>query len=172
MLILDETTAQAPPEICFRIAADVESWPSILPHYRWVQFQRKEGFAQGRVEMAAWRDFLGPLKYPTWWLSEMRHDREKGHVYCQHVKGVTRGMEVRWEVVGLPDGTSHIRLFHEWDGPAWPAIGGLAAKLVILPHFVSFIAQRTLAGVARAAEARAAGPRSAEAGDAGTGPGR
>lgn len=154
MLILDETIAQAPPEICFEVAADVENWPSILPHYRWVRFRDKEGFAQGKVEMSAWRDFLGPLKYPTWWLSEMHHDREKGHVYYTHVEGVTRGMDVRWEVVGLEDGTSHIRIFHEWEGPEWPAIGGLSAKLVIMPHFVSFIAQRTLAGVARAAEAR------------------
>ena len=161
MLILDETIAQAPAEICFEVAADVENWPSILPHYRWVRFQEKEGFAEGIVEMAAWRDFLGPLKYPTWWLSEMHHDREKGHVYYKHVRGVTKGMDVRWEVMGLEDGSSHVRIFHEWDGPEWPAIGGLAAQLVILPHFVSFIAQRTLTGVARAAEARADGARGA-----------
>ena len=170
MLTLDEIIAQAPPELCFEVAADVEKWPRILPHYRWVRFQKKEGFAKGLVEMAAWRDFLGPLKYPTWWLSEMHHDREKGHVYYKHVGGLTRGMDVRWEVMGSEDGTSHIRIFHEWDGPPWPGIGGLAANLIIGPYFVSFIAQRTLAGVARAAEAlaveaRAAEIRAAEAGE-------
>ena len=154
MYLLDEQAVHAPPDICFEVAADIERWPEILPHYRWVKFREKAGFAQGTVEMAAWRDFVGPVRYPTWWLSEMAHDPEKRHVYYQHVGGITRGMDVRWEVLGTGSDTSHINLIHEWEGPAWPAVGRLAANLVIGPHFVSFIAQRTLAGVAREAEAR------------------
>jgi hypothetical protein len=49
---------------------------------------------------------------------------------------------------------THVRITHAWDGPRWPLIGGLAWQLVIGPHFVSFIAGRTLAGVAREAERR------------------
>jgi hypothetical protein len=36
MTIYDEAFVQATPDACFRVAADVERWPDILPHYRWV----------------------------------------------------------------------------------------------------------------------------------------
>lgn len=157
MRTVDERIAAAPAELCFEVAADVERWPEILPHYRWVRFLRREGFAEGRVEMAAWRLF-GPVGWPTWWMSEMTHDRAARTVHYTHVKGITRGMDVVWEVVALPGDRAHLRIVHEWGGPAWPLIGGFAARAVIGPHFVSAIAQRTLAGIAREAEARASAP--------------
>lgn len=160
MLTVDEIHASAPPDLCFRVAADVERWPEILPHYRWVRFHRKDAFGRGRVEMAAWRPF-GPLRYPTWWVSEMEADSGAGVVLYHHVDGITRGMDVRWEVRGRePEGTL-LRIVHEWEGPPWPLVGRFAADVVIGPHFVSHIAGRTLSGIAATAEA------GAEAGDEG-----
>lgn len=155
MITIDEHTTAAPPDICFQVAADVERWPDILPHYRWVTFQRKDGFAEGMVEMAAFRPF-GPVGYPTWWLSEMTHRPEERRVLYRHVGGITKGMDVIWEVTALEDGGSHLRIVHEWTGPRWPLIGGFAANHVIGPHFISAIAGRTLAGVVRESERRAA----------------
>ena len=152
MRTVDETLCPAPLDVCFETAADVERWPEILPHYRWVRFRERRGFASGVVEMAAWRPF-GPLKYPTWWLSEMEHDREKGLVIYRHIGGITKGMDVEWSVSQESGGT-RLRIVHEWDGPAWPLIGGFAANAVIGPHFISHIAGRTLAGVSRAAQSR------------------
>ena len=156
MTIVDEQLVRAPADVCFAVAADVERWPDILPHYRWVRFRDKRGFGTGLVEMAAWRPFAGGIRYPTWWVSEMRSAADEPAVYYKHVDGVTRGMDVKWEL-GRQGTSTFIRLFHTWHGPAWPVIGGVAAEWVILPHFVSAIAQRTLAGVARAAERRAQG---------------
>ena len=153
MITIDERLVRAPAEVCFSVAADVERWPSILPHYRWVRFREKRGFGTGVVEMAAWRQFPGGLKYPTWWVSEMSVKPEEPAVYYKHIDGITRGMDVKWELQRRGD-TTFIRLFHSWNGPEWPVIGSVAASLVIGPHFVSAIAQRTLAGVAREAEAR------------------
>jgi hypothetical protein len=150
MRTIDEATTSADLDTAFRTAADVERWPEILPHYRWVRFQRKDGFASGIVEMAAWRHF-GPAPYPTWWVSEMEHDSEARTVTYRHVDGITRGMDVVWEVLPAEDGRTLLRIVHEWDGPRWPLIGGLAANVVIGPHFVSHIAGKTLAGVAAAA---------------------
>jgi ribosome-associated toxin RatA of RatAB toxin-antitoxin module len=154
MVIRDEHFVPAPPELCFRVAADVERWPDILPHYRWVRFQRKDGFGTGKVEMAAWRDFAGPLRYPTWWVSEMHVDTAEPAIYFTHVDGITKRMDVKWAFEERPGGT-HVCITHAWDGPRWPLIGGLAWRLVIAPWFVSAIAQRTLAGVAHEAERRA-----------------
>jgi len=152
MITVDEATTPAPPDIAFRVALDVENWPTILPHYRWVRFQEKDGFAEGVVEMSAYRHF-GPLGWPTWWVSEMEHDADARRVYYRHIDGITKGMDVVWEVDPLPEGGSFLRIVHEWDGPSWPLISSLAADLVIGPHFISHIAGRTLAGVCRAAEA-------------------
>src|SRR3989475_6269563 len=67
MRTVDQTTIRAPVERAFEAASQVERWPEMLPHYRWVRFlQRRAG--GGTVEMAAWRPF-GPLRYPTWWVS-------------------------------------------------------------------------------------------------------
>ena len=153
MITIDEQVVGAPADVCFKVGADVERWPSILPHYRWVRFRDKQNFAQGIVEMAAWRPFPLGIKYPTWWVSQMRSDSSEPAVYYKHIDGITRGMDVKWEFHARGDHTL-IRLVHTWDGPAWPLIRGIAADWVIGPHFVSAIAQRTLAGVARAAEQR------------------
>lgn len=153
MLTIDETVCAADPDVCFQVAADVEGWPDILPHYRWVRFHRKDGFADGVVEMAAWRHF-GPLGYPTWWVSEMEHDAAARVVRYRHIDGITSGMDVVWEVKPVDEGRCHLRIVHEWTGPRWPLIGGLAANLVIGPQFISHIAGRTLAGVAAEAERR------------------
>ena len=160
MITIDEHTAAAPPDVCFEVGADVENWPNILPHYRYVRFDRKDGFATGRVEMSAYRDFGGPLRWPTWWVSEMNCDPAQPVVRYRHVGGITTRMDVAWEFHEHPHGT-HIRLVHEWDGPAWPLIGRFAANHVIGPHFVSAIARRTLAGVAAEAERRMAARASA-----------
>lgn len=153
MTILDEQIVDAPRDVCFRIAADVERWPDILPHYRWVRFHGPHSFGQGRVEMAAWRDFAGRIRYPTWWVSEMSIDTEQPAVHYRHVEGVTRGMIVKWGFEVLTPTRTRIFITHSWAGPRWPLIGRTAWHAVIAPHFVSAIAQRTLAGVARAAHA-------------------
>jgi ribosome-associated toxin RatA of RatAB toxin-antitoxin module len=149
---VDQHVVHAPPAVCFRVAADVERWPSILPHYRWVRFLRQDDFGRGLVEMAAWRRFPGGLKYPTWWMSEMRVDPAEPAVYYQHVRGITRGMAVKWSFRPRSANLTDVNIVHEWSGPSWPLIRHIAASWVIGPHFISAIAQRTLAGVAREAE--------------------
>ncbi|MET0397884.1 MAG: SRPBCC family protein [Longimicrobiaceae bacterium] len=155
MYTVDEITMRAPVAACFRAGADVERWPEWLPHYRWVRFQRRDGFGTGRVEMAARRDF-GPLPYPVWWVSEMHLDEARPAVIYRHVDGVTTGMDVEWTFEDRADGTTLVRIVHAWDtGPRWPlpaparrAIG----SAVIGPVFIHHVASRTLAGIRRAAE--------------------
>ncbi len=135
----------APLERAYAAASEVERWPAILPHYRWVR--RLDG---GLVEMAAWRPF-GPVRYPAWWVSEMTLDRAAGEIRYRHVRGITRGMSVVWRMVEARGGVE-VEIVHTWDGPRWPLIGSLAADLVIGPVFIHGIASRTLAGIKRAVE--------------------
>ncbi len=155
MLTIDRTTIRAPLERVFRLARDVERWPEILPHYRWVRMleRRADG---GRVEMAAWRPFgPAPLRYPTWWVSEMWIEPDGGQpvIRYRHIDGITTGMDVRWQLTTTAGGDVAVEIAHHWSGPAWPLVGGLVANLVIGPVFVHGIASRTLAGIRARAEA-------------------
>ena len=152
MRTVDAVTVRADLARVFALAADVERWPTFLPHYRWVRVLER-GAATRTVEMAAWRPF-GPLRYPTWWVSEMEHDAGARVVRYRHVDGITRGMDVLWEVSEVDGPGSHLRIVHEWDGPSWPLVGTFAADHVIGPGFISHIAGRTLSGVAAEAERR------------------
>ena len=151
MHTIDRITIRAPLERVFGFARDVERWPEILPHYRWVRMleRRADG---GRVEMAAWRPFGPlPLRYPAWWVSEMRIEPGARIIRYRHVRGITTGMDVRWSLTENGGGVD-VEIAHDWAGPSWPLIGRLVADLVIGPVFVHGIASRTLAGIRRRAE--------------------
>jgi ribosome-associated toxin RatA of RatAB toxin-antitoxin module len=140
---------RAPLARVFQAAAEVERWPELLPHYRWVRMLER-GAEGGVVEMAAWRPF-GPVGYPTWWVSEMEIDTGTPAVRYRHVRGITTGMDVEWQLV--PRGnTTEVTVVHTWEGPRWPLIRRPAAEWVIGPVFVHGIASRTLAGIGRAVE--------------------
>lgn len=155
MLTIDERVVHAPVDICFQAAADVEGWPEVLPHYRWVRFQRRDAFGTGRVEMAARRAF-GPLPYPVWWVSDMWLDEVAPAVHYSHVDGITTGMEVIWSFHPVADDSTRIRIVHDWKtGPAWPLppfARRLIADAIIGPVFIHHVASRTLAGIGSKAE--------------------
>lgn len=155
MHTVDRIEARASVADCFRAGADVERWPDILPHYRWVRFRRKDGFGSGLVEMAARREF-GPLPYPVWWVSEMTIDERRPAVLYRHVDGITTGMDVEWTFEPAGDGRTLIRIVHDWPpGPAWPlprAARRLIGDRVIGPVFINNVAGRTLAGIKRHVE--------------------
>lgn len=149
MRTVDRLRMRAPIQRVFQVAKDVEQWPALLSHYRWVRIleSRAEG---GLVEMAAWRPF-GRFYYPTWWVSEMRIDRGANAVHYKHVRGITTGMDVLWQLHPTEEDTE-VTIVHDWAGPRWPLVGPVAASWVIGPVFIHGIASRTLAGIARYVE--------------------
>ena len=156
MRTVDRRLVRAPVARVFAAAADVERWPALLAHYRWVRMLERHGDA-GVVEMAAWRPF-GPLRYPTWWVSEMAIDRAAPAVRYRHVRGITTGMDVEWSFTDLGPGGTEVTIVHEWAGPPWPLIRRPAAEWVIGPVFVHGIASRTLAGLGQWVERGDRGP--------------
>ena len=139
MRTVDVRDIKATPARVFAAAADVERWPDRLSHYRYVRFLERSG-DRGLVAMSAFRPF-GPLGWPTWWTSEMEIDPARQEVRYRHVRGVTTGMDVVWQMEARGDGT-RVTLIHEWAGRP-------AAGWVIGPIFVHGIASRTLAGLAQ-----------------------
>jgi ribosome-associated toxin RatA of RatAB toxin-antitoxin module len=154
MRTVDERMVDAPLARIFGLASDVERWPALLPHYRYVRFVDRRSDGGGIVDMSANRPF-GLVQWPTWWQSRMAVHASGGtrtpSIRYTHIAGVTRGMEVEWtfEEIGA---MTRVRIVHVWNGPPVPMAGGLAASLVIGPVFVHGIASRTLSGLADVAE--------------------
>lgn len=120
------------------LAADVERWPVILPHYRWVKLLAGGGDHK-TVEMAARRGRI-PVKWEA--IQEIERDGESPVIRYRHIGGVTKGMNVAWTFTPIPGG-QRVRIDHDFN-PPWPLVGGPVANGVIGPHFVAAIAGKTL----------------------------
>jgi len=153
MITIDRRLVAAPMRTMFALARDVGRWPALLDHYRAVRFIEHTTDGGGLVHMEAERPFA-LFDWPTWWTSKMQVSSAPDGapwIRYQHVRGITRRMEVLW-VFRECDGGTMVTILHMWNGPRWPVIGQFAAQRVIGPIFVHGIASRTLAGLARVAE--------------------
>src|SRR2546430_2351918 len=97
---------RAPLTTVFETAANLELWPKILPHYRYIRYLER---APGRniVVMAATRSGIRIS-----WTSEQIIDREKMEVRFHHLKALTKGMHVVWTFRESPDGIS-VEIVHD-----------------------------------------------------------
>ncbi len=135
----------------YGLAAPVERWPEILPHYRWVRVLEDDGEGRRLVEMAARRD-----RIPVRWRAEQRLFPDVPRITFRHVGGITKGMEVEWAFVPQSDGIVRVSILHDLPRLAgWPLIGDLAAERIVGPFFVSNIAGKTLRRIMELAEAGA-----------------
>ena len=134
---------RAPYERVFDLAADVERWPQLLPHYRYVR--RLADDADRHFAMGARR---GPI--PVSWRAVQRPLRDERRIEFVHTGGVTRGMQVAWRFEER-DGALDVSIEHELELD-WPIIGDFAAERVIGPQFIEAIAGRTLRRVKELAE--------------------
>lgn len=141
----NELWMRAPAHTIYRLAAEVERWPELLPHYRWVTLLERNGNRK-LVEMAASRDGI-----PVRWQALQELDPETPVIRFRHVKGVTRGMEVVWKFQER-DGGTLVTIYHELN-LRWPLIGNVVAERIIGPQFVANIAGKTLRCIKALAEA-------------------
>ncbi len=136
----------APAETVFRLAARVEEWPRILPHYHKVEVlaARPEGRI---VTMAAVRR---GIPVPVRWKALQSLDADGGRVRYRHIGGITRGMLVEWRLEPGPRGVE-VLIVHDFS-PPWPWPGPWIARAVVCDFFVHAIADQTLAAIKAAAE--------------------
>ena len=128
----------------FRLVADVEAWPRLLPHYRRVTVLQQDGPEHRIVEMRARRDVI-----PVGWTAEQRVFPSEPRITFTHVGGITRGMRVAWTFSPDADGTL-VRVWH-WFTPRWPLVPDWLVHVVVGRFFVDAIASRTLRCLAREA---------------------
>jgi aromatase len=135
----------APKTAIFDTAANLELWPKILPHYRYIQFLER-GPDRNVVVMAARRSGI-----PISWTSEQIIDRSRFEIHFHHLKAWTKGMQVAWTFSDMPDGVL-VTISHDLRFRI-PALGPIA-DLIIGNFFIHNIANKTLRCMKAYVEAR------------------
>jgi ribosome-associated toxin RatA of RatAB toxin-antitoxin module len=144
---------RGPVKRIFQIAAQVDKWPEILPHYRWVRvLQRKK--RRTTVEMAARRG-----RIPVSWTAVQEVFPYERITY-KHIKGFTTGMDVTWSFKPV-QGRVEVVITHDFS-LAWPLVGGFVSKYIVGALFVKPIASRTLQHIKQTVESGQIISRSAE----------
>jgi ribosome-associated toxin RatA of RatAB toxin-antitoxin module len=125
----------APKMSIFETAANLELWPKILPHYRYIRYLER-GPNRNVVIMAAKRSGI-PIK----WTSEEIIDRDRFEIHFHHLKALTKGMHVVWTFDEVPDGVL-VRILHDLNFRL-KILAPLADK-IIGDFFIGNVANKTL----------------------------
>lgn len=126
-----------PYEAIFKVASEIERWPEILPHYRWVNILETRGTTKV-AEMAARRDGI-----PVKWISIQETNEVERWIRYRHIGGFTKDMEVEWTFQQEKEGV-RVRIVHDFQ-LHWPIIGRPLSQYVVGEFFVRAIAGQTLA---------------------------
>ena len=129
----------------FETAADLELWPKILPHYRYIEFLER-GPDRNIVVMAAQRSGISIS-----WTSEQIIDRDKFEIRFHHLKAWTKGMRVVWTFSDLPEGVL-VTISHDFRFRI-PALSPIVDP-IIGDFFIHNIASKTLRCMKAYVEAR------------------
>ncbi|MFL6530417.1 MAG: type II toxin-antitoxin system RatA family toxin [Chthoniobacterales bacterium] len=135
----------APKQTIFETAANLELWPKILPHYRYIRYLER-GEKHNVVVMAAVRSGI-----PISWTSEQTIDRERCEVRFHHLKKFTKGMDVVWTFDETPDGVL-VQIIHDMKFRV-PPLAPIADP-VIGGFFIHYVANQTLQHMKTYLEAR------------------
>ena len=126
---------RAPKMPIFEAAANLELWPKILPHYRYIHYLERSP-NRNIVVMAATRSGI-----PISWTSEQIIDREKVEVQFNHLKAFTKGMHVVWTFRETRDGVL-VEIAHDLHFRI-PVLAPIV-DFVIGDFFIHNIANKTL----------------------------
>jgi len=143
----DQLHRYACPEVgIFETAANLELWPKILPHYRYIRFLER-GADRNVVVMAARRSGI-----PISWTSEQIVDRTRLEIHFHHLKAWTKGMHVVWTFSDQPQGVL-VTISHDL-GFRIPALA-LIVDPIIGDFFIHGVANKTLRCMKAYVEAKA-----------------
>jgi len=125
----------APKTAIFETAANLELWPKILPHYRYIRYLER-GADRNLVIMAAARSGI-----PISWTSEQIIDRTRCEIHFHHLRAWTKGMHVVWSFEETPEGVV-VEIVHDLRFRI-PLLAPIAEP-IIGSFFVHPVATRTL----------------------------
>ena len=136
----------APKMTIFETAANLELWPKILPHYRYIRFLQR-GMDRNIVVMAAERSGI-----PISWTSEQIIDRSRFEIRFNHLRAWTKGMHVVWTFSDHSDGVL-VTISHDLRFRI-PVLAPIVDP-IIGDFFIHYVANKTLLCIKAYVEANA-----------------
>ena len=140
-------TIEGDPDRIFQLAANIQDWPDILPHYRYVRIEEMTDLVK-----VAW---MGASRsgVPVKWRARQELRPEELTIRFKHIGGISRGMDVEWRIE--PEGHGvHVSISHELTYDI-PLVGPLFARYIVGGLFVHNIAGKTLRCIKKIVEAEA-----------------
>jgi ribosome-associated toxin RatA of RatAB toxin-antitoxin module len=120
----------------YQLAADIQDWPMLLPHYRYLRV-----LEQSPTHKVA--DFGASRSgFPVKWRARQDLFPDAGRITYRHIRGISRGMWVEWRLEKRGDHV-HVVIDHELNYPL-PGLGPLFARYIVGDLFVRNIAGKTL----------------------------
>ena len=126
---------RAPKMSIFETAANLELWPKILPHYRYIRYLERSP-NRNVVVMAATRSGI-----PVKWTSEEIIDRDRVEIRFNHLKAFTKGMHVVWTFTENAEGVL-VKIAHDLNFRL--KIFAPIADKIIGDFFIHHVANKTL----------------------------
>lgn len=120
----------------YQLAADIQDWPTLLPHYRYLHIREKSE-RHKQADYGASRDGI-----PVKWSARQELFPETNRITFAHTAGITKGMWVEWRLEPRPNSV-HVTIYHELRYPV-PLLGPFFAKYIVGKLFVENIAGKTL----------------------------
>ncbi|HZP80778.1 MAG TPA: SRPBCC family protein [Chthonomonadaceae bacterium] len=134
----------------FQLAADIQDWPTLLPHYRYLHVLEQSP-THKIADFGASRD-----GFPVRWRARQELFPAEGRITYRHIGGITKGMWVEWRLEKRGD---HVRVTieHELNYPV-PIFGPLFAQVIVGNLFVRNIAGKTLRCIQAKVESESSSP--------------
>jgi hypothetical protein len=149
MNTVNTVTIRGDLAVIYGHAANVERWPTILPHYRSVHIL-EAGVGHRLVSMACVRPF-GFVRWPCRWRARQDLLPEEGRILYSHLSGPAIGMKVEWTLREKPEGVE-TSIRHELS-PKGNPLSRFYCDRILGSIFVQSIAGQTLATIKRLVEA-------------------
>ena len=161
----------------FQLAADIQDWGWILPHYRYLRVTEQEGNRR-TADFGATRSFVlfrfkkrrnaddpedAPIAYsetgfefPVSWQARQEIFPGERRITYQHIGGITKGMRVEWRITPQRD-RMKVVIDHELTMKI-PIFGKWFSDKIVGKLFVHNIAGKTLQSLKTIVETTEANP--------------
>ena len=105
----------APPELVFALARNVERWPRLLPHYVSVTVLERRADGSVVARLVARRSLVPVLGIglPVAWRSRSWSEPDTCRLRFVHQGGATNGMDVTWRIEPLGQG-ARVTIEHDF----------------------------------------------------------
>lgn len=161
----------------YQLAADIQDWGWILPHYRYLRVT-EQGGNRKTADFGATRSFVlfrfkkrrnpddpenAPVTYsetgfefPVKWQARQETFPAEKRITFHHIGGITKGMRVEWRITPQRD-RMKVEIYHELNYK-FPIFGKWFADKIVGKLFVHNIAGKTLESLKTIIETTEANP--------------